>query len=127
MRRLARHLFTLCSVVSLLVCIAAVVFAMRGVWRSDWVNYAGSRHTLAAASIGSTGWYTYSADASKSRHGLSAGTAPRIQPYFTRPPDNWPHLLGLTFVRGSTAPTPDSAFGGNRFYLTLLIPTGWPR
>ena len=122
MRRLARHLFTLCSAASLLVCLAAAVFAVRGIWRSDWVNYAGHRNSVMAASIGSTGWYTYWADATIGVHGWHAGSDPATAPYFQMPPADHLHLLGLSLVRGRTAPSQNSPLGGNRFYMTLMVP-----
>jgi hypothetical protein len=38
MRRLARHLFTLCSAMSLLLCVAACVLWVRSYWRADEVR-----------------------------------------------------------------------------------------
>src|SRR5688500_10563560 len=36
MRRVARHLFTLCSAVSLVLCVAVCVLWVRSYWVSDW-------------------------------------------------------------------------------------------
>jgi hypothetical protein len=37
-RRLARHLFTLCSAVSLVLCVAACVLWVRSYWYIDWLS-----------------------------------------------------------------------------------------
>src|SRR5687768_10735645 len=40
MRRLARHLFTLCSAVSLVLCVAVCVLWVRSHFRADWLIWA---------------------------------------------------------------------------------------
>ena len=46
MRRLARRLFTLCSAVSLLLCVAACVLWVRGTRAQDTVLFGTHRHTF---------------------------------------------------------------------------------
>jgi hypothetical protein len=41
MRRFARHLFTLCSALSLLLCVAVACVGVRSYWHSDAVVYVG--------------------------------------------------------------------------------------
>jgi hypothetical protein len=56
MRRLARHLFTLCSAVSLLLCVAACVLWVRGRWVADdytWVRDRGDTSIMTRISCAS--------------------------------------------------------------------------
>ena len=64
MRRLARHLFTLCSVVSLLLCIAVCVVWARSRGTYDWIRYTAEdvvivREVTALLSLGLTAEQTY--------------------------------------------------------------------
>jgi hypothetical protein len=45
MKRLARHLFTLCSAVSLVLCVALCVLWVRSYWAYDDWNYTGPPRT----------------------------------------------------------------------------------
>jgi hypothetical protein len=67
MRRLARHLFTLCSAVSLVLCVAIVVMWVRSAWRCDYI----SRVEPTAST-----WFVLGWDSNRSRMGFNWGSVP---------------------------------------------------
>lgn len=117
-----RRLFNLAAAVSLGVSVAAVVFAVRGIWSSDWVGYGGESRSWMVASIGSSGLYTFWWDASVTAEGWYAGSEQRVRPYFEAPPVDVMNWLGLSFELGRTSRGKTSLFGGNRSYVALIVP-----
>lgn len=117
-----RKLFTLLSAASLLVCLAAVTFAVRGIWWSDWVRFGGPSHTAMVGCMGSSAWWTFWLDADTQRRGFAAGSHESRNTYFSGPPTLEMNWLGFSAHTGRTDPTHTSPFGGNRPYVTVIIP-----
>jgi hypothetical protein len=122
MRTLARRLFALCSAASLVILLAAVTFAVRGVWRSEWVGHSGDAGIVVVASGGSTASFNYWDDVETAPIGWNAGSVPRGGPYWSPLPDGVPDWLGLSLYTGRTDPSTRSRFGGNRPYVVLVLP-----
>src|SRR5688500_16064513 len=95
-----RTVFNFMSAVSLLVCLAAVTFAVRGVWRSDWVSYGGASRTAMVGCIGSSAWWTFWSDADAQRRGFAAGSDQSHVVYFAGPPTGKMNWLGFSVYSG---------------------------
>ena len=117
-----RRLFNVLAMLSLVISLVAVTFAVRGIWRTDWISYGGHSCTAMAASIGSSAWLTFWFDAEVPRKGFAAASEAQRSGYFNPPPTDEIDWLGFSAIAGHTDPSPTSRLGGNRLYLTLIVP-----
>ena len=102
--------------------LAATTFAVRGIWRTDWVTYAGNSWTVTAASLGSSAWLTFWLDADVQNLGFLAASEPARRGYFDGPGTNEIDWLGFSPSIGRTKPSATSPFGGNRPFARVIIP-----
>jgi hypothetical protein len=101
MRRLARHLFTLCSAVSLLLFVAAWPMWARSVFRTDYVGLSDSVwHGIQLRSGHAT---------------IGFGVDPRI-----RPPVRWHHSSQP--IQGARPWFGTPVFSGGPFGVIVLVP-----
>jgi hypothetical protein len=117
-----RRLSNFAATISLLICVLAATFAVRGIWRTDWVSYGGTSCTAMAASIGSSAWLSFWFDAGVERTGFAAASETPRSGYFDGPPTGEIDWLGFSAHSGRTDPSTNSRFGGNRPYLTVIVP-----
>jgi hypothetical protein len=96
MKRLARHLFTLCSAASLLLCVAVCVLWVRGYWRIDEVKWDGP--------LGDR-WYRCEIRSSRGY----------ILPQSIAVPKEDPSVFSFNGFRFSSTPDPDQGFWSGRF------------
>ncbi len=89
MKRLARHLFTLCSAVSLLLCVAVCVLWVRSYWAEDVIVYAWDGGTVGVVSLrGCVGWGFERSNASRGDGWSRLGDVR----WFSDPPSNHTRL-----------------------------------